>query len=71
MIKRLMVLVEANKQGGTMTWDSNYYATQNTFGNSVGIWIGWSILVLAMIIRVDMITHMVIIVLKVIYRGWV
>ena len=42
------------------------------FRNSVGIWIGWSISVLAMIIRVDMITtHMVIIVLKAIYRGWV
>ena len=37
---------------------------------NVGIWIGWLISVLAMIIRVDMIsTHMVIVVLKVIYRG--
>jgi len=42
------------------------------FRNNVGIWIGWSISVLAMIIRVDMITsHMVIIVLKAIYRDWV
>ena len=62
-----------------MTWDSEYYATQDTdhepgrgFRNNVGIWIGWSISVLSMIIRVDMITtHMVIIVLKAIYRGWV
>ena len=38
----------------------------------VGIWIGWLIWVLPMIIQVNMITtHMVIIVLKVIYRSWV
>ena len=42
------------------------------FRNSVGIWIVRSNSVLAMIIRVDMITtHMVIIVLKAIYRGWI
>jgi len=45
---------------------------ERRFRNSVGIWIGWLISVLAMIIRVDMITtHMVIIVLKAIYRGGV
>ena len=42
------------------------------FRNSVGIWIGWLISVLAMIIWLDMITtNMVIIVLKAIYRGWI
>jgi len=42
------------------------------FRNSIRIWIGWLIWVLAMIIRVDMeTTHMVIIVLKIIYNDWV
>ena len=69
--------VGRSQRGGAITWDSEYYATQDTdHGGRAGIsqqrriWFGWSVSVLAMVIRVDMITtHMVIIVLKVIYRG--
>jgi len=35
--------VGRSQQGGTMTWNSNYYVTQNTFRNSIGIWISWLI----------------------------
>ena len=71
--------VGGSQRGGAVTWDSEYYATQDTdHGARAGMsqqrrhLDGWSISVLAMIIRVDMITtHIVIIVLKAIYRGWV
>ena len=69
--------VGGSQRGGTMTWDSKYYVTQDIdhggrAGISQGIWISWFIWILVMIIRVNKITtHMVIIVLKAIYRGWV
>jgi len=78
MMKRLTVLVEANEVvlwyriQSIMLHKIQILEVDQGVRNSVGIWIDWLIWVLAMIIRVDMITiHMIIIVLKVIYRGWV
>jgi len=70
--------VGGSLRGGAMIWDSEYYATQDTdHGARAEIsqhrrHLDRLISVLAMIVRVDMITtHMVIIVLKAIYMGWV
>ena len=70
--------IGGSQRGGAITCDSEYYATQDTdHGARAEIsqhrrHLDRLISVLAMIVRVDMITtHMVIIVLKAIYMGWV